>query len=257
MRGVVSLAAGSAATMGIREDGSVVGWGYLYAFGSEGPYVATHGDPRSLRDALQLAASDYHVIVLHRDRTVSVVGLPRTNQVPPPGLSSVQSISTNFGHSMAVLEGGNVIAWGDNTRGQVNVPADLPPAASADCGRWHSIALLRTGEVRAWGDNSKGACSVPSNLPAARQVAAGCDFSAALTQDGTVLGWGSNTDGQITVPTTLGPVSQIATARSGGTHMMALRLDGTVACWGSNTSAQCAVPEGLADVVQVSAGWGF
>ena len=134
MRGLTSISAGSVTTMGIRPDGTVVGWGFLYAFGSEGPYVATHRDPRSLRDALQLAASDYHVIVLHRDRTVSVVGLPRTNQVPPPGLSSVQSISTNSAHSMAVLEGGNVIAWGDNTRGQLNVPADLPPAEAAGDG---------------------------------------------------------------------------------------------------------------------------
>jgi alpha-tubulin suppressor-like RCC1 family protein len=257
MRGLASISAGSAATMGIRPDGTVVGWGYLYAFGNVAPYVASHLDPRSLRDAVQLAASDYHVIVLQRDRTVSIVGLPRTNQIPPPGLSGVQSISTNSGHSMAVLEGGNTIAWGDNSKGACSVPADLPPVASVDCGRWHSIALLRTGEVRAWGDNASGACTVPGGLTAVRQVAAGFACSAVVRDDGTVTAWGSNTDGQITVPPTLGPVSQISIARGGGTHMMALRVDGTVACWGRNSSAECAVPEGLGDVVQVSAGWGF
>ncbi|NBQ16356.1 MAG: hypothetical protein EBU31_17525, partial [Proteobacteria bacterium] len=149
MRGLASIAAGGPATMGIRTDGTVVGWGFLYAFGTESPWVATHHDPRSLRDARQLAVSDYCALVLHNDDSLSVTGYPTLGwggQIPPDGLTSVRSICANSKHSMAVLKDGGLRAWGFNDFGQTNVPSNLPAVASADCGRQHSIALLGNGE---------------------------------------------------------------------------------------------------------------
>ena len=257
MRGLASIAAGGGATMGIRTDGTVVGWGFLYAFGSERGYVATHQDPRSLRDARQIAMSDWCALVLHNDDSLSLTGDTRLGwggKFPTDGLAGVRSICANSKHAMAVLKSGGLRAWGFNDFGQTNVPTNLPAVASADCGRQHSIALLGNGEVRTWGDNASGACTVPSGLTAVRQVAAGNACSAVVRDDGTVTAWGSNGSGQTTVPATLGPVSQISIARGSSEHMMALRSDGTVACWGRNNSGECNVPEGLADVVQVSAG---
>lgn len=257
MRGLTSISAGNFATMGVRSDGRVIGWGAYYALGATDGALPM-GDERSVRNAKAICVGSYHAVTIHTDGTLSVTGSPfPSSQRPPSDLVGVDSLSVNENHSIAVLQTGAIRAFGSNSNGQCNVPADLSPVASADCGRSHSIVLLRDGQVRAWGSSLYGQTSVPADLGLVRQVVGGALNSGALLEDGTVRIWGSNAEGQASVPAGLGATRQIALARGGGLHSMALGIDGTVACWGDNSSGQCNVPEGLANVVQISAGWSF
>ncbi|MGZ5508833.1 MAG: hypothetical protein ACXWKH_20855, partial [Limisphaerales bacterium] len=54
-----------------------------------------------------------------------------------------------------------------------------------------TLAVKRDGSVIAFGDNSCGQTNVPGDLTTATFVAAGSCFSLAAKNDGTVAGWGS------------------------------------------------------------------
>jgi alpha-tubulin suppressor-like RCC1 family protein len=94
----------------------------------------------------------------------SQLGLPLTN---------VRAISVSYSHSCALLEGGEVRCWGDNSSGQLGdgtTTGRLAPVAVAQSpggpsltgvealalGGSHSCALLGGGEVRCWGGNGVG-----------------------------------------------------------------------------------------------------
>jgi hypothetical protein len=75
--------------------------------------------------------------------------------------------------------------------GQTSVPVAATHLVAIAAGWNHCVALDREGRVLAWGDNSNGQCDVPiaaqSNIV---KIAAGGDLSMALTRDGRVLFWG-------------------------------------------------------------------
>ena len=63
------------------------------------------------------------------------------------------------GHSLGLKANGIVVAWGENSQGQCNVPASLqvPGAAMVVSARGlHSLALKADGTVMAWGWNDYG-----------------------------------------------------------------------------------------------------
>ena len=92
---------------------------------------------------------------------------------------------------------------------RVHLPRGVRVAAVSS-GLFHTVALTTTGKVLAWGDNSRGqlgignlhASSVPVFVHLPRiahitSVAAGSLHCLALTRGGTVLGWGDDTYGQL------------------------------------------------------------
>ena len=82
-------------------------------------------------------------------------------------LSEVTAIAADGGHSLALLENGTVMAWGENKYGELGDgstnDSDVPVRVSglrevvaiAD-GADHNLALLKNGTVMAWGDNDWG-----------------------------------------------------------------------------------------------------
>jgi len=167
----------------------------------------------------------------------------------PGGLKAVQ-ISAGFIHTLAIAESGTVLAWGDNTFNQCNVPEGLK-AIQIAAGESHSLALKSDGTVVAWGNNSEGQCNV-AGLKAV-QIAAGPTHSLVIKSDGTVVARGQDGYfGQCDVPEGLKAV-QIAT---GAAHSLALKSDGTVVAWGRNIEGQCDVPGGL-KAIQISAGYAY
>ena len=118
-----------------------------------------------------------------------------------PGLGQLPSDATNLTavsagppgpetHNLALLADGTVLAWGDNTYGQTNVPAGLTNAAAIAAGGRHSVALTREGVVVAWGDNSLGQTNIPAGLGPVVDIAAGSWHTLALKADGAVAAWG-------------------------------------------------------------------
>jgi len=175
---------------------------------------------------------------------------------PPADLPPVAAVAAGGSHSLALLIGGNVRAWGANNAGQCNVPTSLREggswrAASIAAGIFHSLACYGTnGAVAAWGSNTYGQVTVPSGLSGVTAVSAGAFTSAALRFDGSLRCWGNGAS----VPADLGLVAAIA---CGGDHFVARKPDGSVRAWGNNASGQCNIPEGIGPVIQIAAGNSF
>jgi hypothetical protein len=87
------------------------------------------------------------------------------------------------GHSLALKSNGSVVAWGDNSYGQCNVP-DGNDFVAVAAGASHSLALKSDGSVVAWGRNDKGQCDVPSGKGNDFvAIAAGSSHSLALIKE--------------------------------------------------------------------------
>ena len=168
----------------------------------------------------------------------------------PPGLNDVVAVAAGYDHSLALKSNGTVVAWGGNAYGQAIVPVGLTGITAIAAGAYYSLALKSDGTIVAWGDNASGQSSVPEGLHGVTAIAACADHSLALKSDGTVVGWGYL--GYYSyVPSGLSNVIVIA---AGYNHSLALRSDGTVVAWGLNSGGQCDVPAGLNNVVSIAAG---
>ena len=195
-------------------------------------------------------------------------------RVALPAGTTVISVATGGRHSLALTLAGQVLAWGNNsfgqlgdgTRAQSDVPVlvHLPEhskVTAVAAGGGHSLAVTSAGQVLAWGENQYGqlgdgstlASSVPVKvrLPKGTRVvsvAASYNCSMALTASGQVLAWGYNGSGQLgngfhtasEIPVRVRLPAGV-TARvlaSGGYDGLALTSAGQLLAWGDNSHGQ-------------------
>ncbi len=144
-------------------------------------------------------------------------------RVKLPRRTKVTLIGAGEGHSLARTSTGKVLAWGDNTDGDLGngtttgsltpVRVKLPRRTKLRGlfgGCAGSLALTSRGHVLAWGDNGAGqlgnGTTTPSDTPVrvklptgtkVTAVAAGCSHNLALTARGQVLAWGFGLLGQL------------------------------------------------------------
>jgi cysteine-rich repeat protein len=141
--------------------------------------------------------------------------------------SRVLQLAAGGAHSCALIEGGLVRCWGDDTfgqlgRGPVSVAVSSlsnvlvgGPVVQLASGEHHTCALLGTGAVRCWGRNQYGqlgyghegtigddefpasAGDVPLGGQKAIFVAAGGKHSCAILEGGAVVCWGDNREGEL------------------------------------------------------------
>ena len=151
--------------------------------------------------------------------------------------------------------GGRVVAWGDNTSHQTDVPAAARSNVNAISGGGDfALALTMDGHVVAWGNDTYGQTDVPAGLSNTTAISAGKDFAVALESDGTVAAWGADNVGQTNVPAGL---SNVAAISAGCDHVLALKSDGSVVAWGGNGYGQTTVPTHLiVPVVSSVSGFG-
>lgn len=100
------------------------------------------------------------------------------------------AISAGAYHGLALRRDGTIMAWGDNSYGQSDVPPGLRRVTSISAGADFSLALLADGTVVAWGDNSYGQLDIPPGLQNVTAIAAGAFHALALRADRDVIGWG-------------------------------------------------------------------
>ena len=206
----------------------------------------------SLSNVSTVAAAESHSLALLNNGTLVTWG---NGPAIPSGLDSVVAIAAGSSHNIAVRDDGTVVAWGGDTYGQATVPIGITNATHAAAGEKHSLILHATGEVTAWGDNSFGQITVPSAATSnVTAIAAGYDHSLALKSDGMVVAWGRNEAGQTEVPEGLNDVIAIG---AGAFHSLAVKSDGTVVAWGWDNGGQSSVPAGLTGVTKVVAGYIF
>jgi len=181
----------------------------------------------------------------------------------------VTALSTGQASACALLSGGTVECWGDNTDGQLGngtTTNSLTPVAvsglsgvTAISAGWNSAcALLSSGTVECWGDNTDGQlgngtttgtcpdgdpCSptpvAVSGLSGVTAISAGNSFVCALLSGGSVQCWGDNNYGELGNGSSMGP----DTCTSGS---------GSDPC----STAPVAV-SGLSGVTAISSGGGF
>ncbi len=182
----------------------------------------------------------------------------RATAAPLSTSAHTTAVAAGGSHGLALLTGGSVLTWGDNTFGE-----------------------LGNGS---YGDHSDGPVAV-RGLSGVRAIAAGDDFDIALLSDGTVVSWGQSAElgrpirssGATTclggacsnVPKPVSGLSDVVAIAAGATHTLALRADGIVMAWGVNDFGQLgqgsfggnhrtpAPVKHLAGVSAIAAGSGF
>jgi alpha-tubulin suppressor-like RCC1 family protein len=234
--------------------------------------------------------NNLHALAVQTDGTVLAWGSNSNGQlgtgdivasavpVPVVGLgpgSRVVAVSAGTGLSLALNADGSVLAWGDNSSGQLGdgtfFGRTAPTAVAGLTGirsistqilSNHSLAIRTDGVVVAWGNNDNGQLGTGDtvNQPVAVAVpdlndviatAVGASHSLALTADGTVWAWGDNSSGQLGIGSTIDQLSPVQVRTSatdtlqnviaiaaGGNTSYALTSDGTVFACGINTTGQ-------------------
>jgi alpha-tubulin suppressor-like RCC1 family protein len=132
----------------------------------------------------------------------------------PPTADIKQFFDTFGGFGVGLRVDGSLVAWGDNTYGQLNVPSGND-FVMAEGGIWHVVALRADGSLAAWGRNQHGETNVPAGNDFIA-VGAGQEYSIALKDDGTIVAWGNNEHGVLNVPQ-----GQFVDIAAGGLHALA------------------------------------
>jgi alpha-tubulin suppressor-like RCC1 family protein len=100
-------------------------------------------------------------------------------------------------HIVVLRSDGKVVAWGENSYGQINVPSDLTIARSITnplrvvmlaAGMNHTLALRANGSVGRMGVIDYGQVTATNTWANVAQITAGARHSMALLRDGTVIG---------------------------------------------------------------------
>lgn len=139
------------------------------------------------------------------------------------------------------MTGNAVVAWGQNSSGQTNVPAGLNALAISG-GDWHSLALRAGGTVAAWGTTINGVTNVPAAATNIIAIAAGATHNLALTTTRKTIAWGSLG----AAPATFTNFFAIA---SGNNYSLGLS-NGLVAVWNTATP-----PASVSNAVAIASGY--
>ena len=125
-------------------------------------------------------------------------------------------------HSLGLKEDGSIVAWGENDRGQCDVPSPNANFVAIGAGNWHSVALRVDGSIVAWGGTHWGLCDVPSPNTDFIAIAAGSYHNLGLKEDGSIVAWGENDSGQCDVPS---PNNDFIAISAGGYHSLGLKRE--------------------------------
>lgn len=171
----------------------------------------------------------------------------------PNNLIDAVAVAGGDYHSLALRRNGSLLAWGYNGDGQTNAPTNTLRFVAVAAGGSHNLAILENGTVVGWGRNDFGQRTIPATVTnKALAIAAGESHSLALLSSGTIVGWGDNTFGQTSGA---GQFTGIRAIAAGRNHGLALRTNGTVAAWGYNGYGQATPPASLSNVTAIAAGY--
>ncbi len=197
----------------------------------------------SYDDVVSLAASGADVCSLHADGFITCRG----REYSVRGLRAVPAgagrLVAGANHTCNVDVAGGVDCWGDDAKGQRDVPVIMGSIAGA--GGDHACATDRGNMLHCWGDDQRDANLPPPGLQV-RDVDVGVFGGCGIERSGDVTCWGWNANGQASPPA--GVFRHVAT---GLNHGCGVRDDGTLACWGYEADGQTNAPAGTYLTVDV------
>lgn len=206
-----------------------------------------------------------------------------TNWLTPVEVSGLAgnaiAITAKSHHTCALIAGGDIQCWGDNSAGQLGnglsinhtMPTDVNELTSnvtnVALGYHHVCALVNHG-VECWGDNGFGQLGAGTTIThtpidvsglmnGVTALSAGSLHTCALTDSGGVKCWGDNRSGQLGDGSTInqftpidvsGLISDVVSIAAGGQHTCALTGSGGVKCWGANHVGACTASTSLTPV---------
>ncbi|XP_015440518.1 PREDICTED: RCC1 and BTB domain-containing protein 1-like [Dufourea novaeangliae] len=226
--------------------------GMTYALGNNRSGCLGTGDTQStlyprivqalcLKDIKTFACgSGPHVLALTNKGEVYSWGCNRYSQLGRPSTNEVSCIPTlvcinlnknivvdiacGSNHSLALIDNGEIYAWGKNNFGQAgksesvdqNAPTKINSTLSdkkficISCGDSFCIAVTDSGEVYSWGDNSEGQLGIGNFKNQANpckvstltgiiieKVVCGYKHTLALSNKGVLYVWGGNNNGEL------------------------------------------------------------
>lgn len=215
----IDIATGGSHSLALKTDGTIIGWGWNH-FGQ-----ATLPDGN---DYIAIAACSNYSLALKSDGSITGWGSNRFDQITVPDGNDYVDIAAGWFHSLALKNDGSIVSWG----GQATPPKGNDFIAIA-AGHEYSLALKTDGSIVEWGSSFFKESAMPNsnNFVA---IAAGKYHCLALKNDGSIVGWGLNNKGQATPP----KGNYFTAIAAGGNHSLALKADGSVIGWGANWSGQ-------------------
>lgn len=287
---VTEVSAGGDHGMALLADGTVQDWG-SNRFGQldDGTTLPKNVPVKAqgLAGVRQISAGGGHSLARLANGTVMAWGANDSGQLgngtttpeeapeearPPTlvkGLTGVKEVAAGTSFSLALLNNGTVMSWGNNESGQLGngkiTASNLPVAVKGltgvtaiAAGEDFALALLSNGTVEAWGSNAYGqlgnagveelfsSTPVPvEGLSGVAKIVAGANHGLALTTAGAVMAWGANGSGQLgsgvfstrnEKPQAVGGLSGVTSIEAGGVDSAALLGSGQVMTWGANAS---------------------
>lgn len=252
---------------------------------------------QSEKEIKKVATGRFHTVILYRDGTVSAFGtnehgmlgqgnttiynqitpIPVKNETGSDILRYVQDISVGYNHTIALLQDGRVISWGNNSDGELGTgnktTSSLPKYVKDPNGTGvlmnissiytsvdMSIAFGKDGTIYVWGENENGQLGIPDTenlIPKTfphfkkqdmKQINFNLYNGFAQKQDGTYISWGRNTYGEIGdngntdvfVPKETEVIrgKQVKKIVNGQYYAVALLEDGSLLSWGRNNYGQ-------------------
>ncbi len=229
-----TVSAGSALTVGLKNDGTVV---------AAGSNSSGQCDVSDWTDIVAVSAGSGCTFGLKANGTVAAIGNDLDGQCKVSGWTNIVAVSAGQWHTVGLRADGTVVAVGSTIDGQCSVSG------------WRDIVAVSAGSDFTAGLRSDGTVVATGQLfdvsgwKDIAAISAGGAFLAGLRPDGTVL---------VTVPQVLdvSAWTDIVAISAGGSHIVGLCADGTVVAAGFNESSACKVSD-WTGIVAVSAGDGY
>lgn len=291
---IVAISAGWFHNLAVKSDGTLWAWG-RNNFGQLGNNSTTDQNVPiqvpNLSTVRFVAAGAYHSVAASWDDLLAwgynadgELGDGSTNERHVPTQVSrtsglwyynVYALAAGAYHTLAIGSGGQLWAWGANSRGQLgdgttsakNSPVQISVGedggVKAICGGlWHTMALdSDMAYVWTWGDNTYGQLgngstggynATPNHYWSSynnQAISAGAAHNLAVANNGSVWTWGYNDHGQLgdnSTTTRSSPVqpsglSGMTTIAGGGHFSLSAGSGAAIYSWGANSNGQLGV----------------
>ncbi len=184
---VAQVAAGYQISAAVTEDGYVVYWGNE-SVNDVRVKKLQQGNIKKVAftsDAMIGLTFDGEVVYLGKQETAY-------KNVPETLASGVMDIAATASTCAAVKEDGSVVVWGNISKNENAVPETEGKIVSLSAGRYHYTAVTDANEVVAWGANNLGQIDVPSSIQnkGIVTVYSGYYQNYGVTAEGKVYSWG-------------------------------------------------------------------